>query len=444
MAALDAFRDQANQFYTDTFGRAGDDEGVKFWADQLASGKSADQVKSDFLGSARVTEDNFLKTGQSQYADLLNQDLKDGAKAGTFNSVDMRTNAEMGLDGDVFTKLYGGKPQTKPTSGVGGAPQLPTGAFKDATHWNVAPNQTVAQQLTDLVNTDSPYMQRARTRAMQTANASGLSNTSMAATAGEAAAIDAALPIAQQDASTFANAGQFNAGADNTFGRDANQRNWDATMANFNVGANEWAKEQDFGRDLQLKNLDSGTQQATLQRGYINAINQARADFNDKVANISASNTMDSSLKKETIQNLRASYNTMIGNFAKLLGWDENSWLIQADDANGAGSGTGSAGTTQAKAADGTPLPQAVGGKAVDWSAPAPNGLTYKQQYDSYKAAGGTLSPDDWYRVFYGAGSGGWQNGGGDADGSAVGGTAGGGIGSNANGDAAGVGAGPM
>jgi hypothetical protein len=50
---------------------------------------------------------------------------------------------------------------------------------------------------------DSPYIDRARLSAMEYANSRGLLNSSMAAGAGEAAAIDAALPIAQSDASAY-------------------------------------------------------------------------------------------------------------------------------------------------------------------------------------------------------------------------------------------------
>lgn len=80
----------------------------------------------------------------------------------------------------------------------------------------------VASQLTSILKQDSPYIQLARTRAAQESNARGLLNSSMAAGAGEAAAIDRALPIAQSDAGTFAEAGKYNAEAKNLFSRDAN------------------------------------------------------------------------------------------------------------------------------------------------------------------------------------------------------------------------------
>lgn len=69
-----------------------------------------------------------------------------------------------------------------------------------------APNKpdTVAGQLTGLLSKDSNYMAAARTGARQTSEQRGLLNSSIAATAGEAAAIKYALPIAKQDAATAA------------------------------------------------------------------------------------------------------------------------------------------------------------------------------------------------------------------------------------------------
>lgn len=59
---------------------------------------------------------------------------------------------------------------------------------------------TVQGQLSGLMDSDAPFLQQARTRAAQTANSRGLLNSSMAASAGEAAAYDAALPVAAKDA----------------------------------------------------------------------------------------------------------------------------------------------------------------------------------------------------------------------------------------------------
>jgi hypothetical protein len=88
---------------------------------------------------------------------------------------------------------------------------------------------TVAGQLDKILSQDNPYVTRARASSTQAMNARGLVNTTMAGQAGEAAAIDAALPIASQDAATFSTqrltnqqagntASQFGAGAANQAG----------------------------------------------------------------------------------------------------------------------------------------------------------------------------------------------------------------------------------
>lgn len=71
-------------------------------------------------------------------------------------------------------------------------------------------NETVAGQMDSLLKSGSPYMERARAGAMETANSRGLLNSSIAASAGEKAAIESALPIAQADAGTFKAAADYN------------------------------------------------------------------------------------------------------------------------------------------------------------------------------------------------------------------------------------------
>lgn len=75
---------------------------------------------------------------------------------------------------------------------------------------------TVAGQLDTILADDSKYITRARTSGKQYAQSRGLLNTSMGAQATEAAAIDAAMPIAQQDADTYFRQGLENQAAGNT------------------------------------------------------------------------------------------------------------------------------------------------------------------------------------------------------------------------------------
>jgi hypothetical protein len=72
-----------------------------------------------------------------------------------------------------------------------------------ATLGEVQEDSTVEGRLAGLLSQNNPYIDRARTEAAQTANRRGMLNTSMAAGAAEGAAIDRALPIAQQDARAF-------------------------------------------------------------------------------------------------------------------------------------------------------------------------------------------------------------------------------------------------
>jgi len=84
--------------------------------------------------------------------------------------------------------------------------------------FNVTDNMLASNRMVNILSKDSPYLKAAQTRALNLANARGLLNSSLAATAGTAAAVQAALPLAQQEAQTYFNAGQLNFQADaNTF-----------------------------------------------------------------------------------------------------------------------------------------------------------------------------------------------------------------------------------
>lgn len=59
---------------------------------------------------------------------------------------------------------------------------------------------SVSKQLSTVLDSNSPLLTRARTRAAQESNRRGLLNSSLAVQAGEAAALNVALPIASQQA----------------------------------------------------------------------------------------------------------------------------------------------------------------------------------------------------------------------------------------------------
>lgn len=79
----------------------------------------------------------------------------------------------------------------------------------------VDPNELVSGQLKGLLNEENPYIQQAIAQATQQSASRGLLNSSMAAGAGELAAIQSALPIAQANAQQYSAVGAANQGASN-------------------------------------------------------------------------------------------------------------------------------------------------------------------------------------------------------------------------------------
>lgn len=167
----------------------------------------------------------------------------------------------------------------------------------DVNKWAVDQNQLVSNQLTGLLSQNSPYLQQARTSAAQQANSRGLLNTSMAAGAGEAAAIQAALPIAQADAGTHVAATQFNANAGNQF-RQSNQQ-FQNQANQFNATA-----QNDMSRFNNQNQLDVNKSNAGL---LADSTKTALAyDLDTFRANLDADT-------KVSLANIEASYQTLLG-----------------------------------------------------------------------------------------------------------------------------------
>jgi hypothetical protein len=73
--------------------------------------------------------------------------------------------------------------------------------------YEASDDELVSAQVARLLGENSSYLQLSRTQAEQAAHARGLSNTALAAGWGQSAAIESALPIAQQDAGYYQNRG---------------------------------------------------------------------------------------------------------------------------------------------------------------------------------------------------------------------------------------------
>ena len=189
-----------------------------------------------------------------------------------------------------------------------------------ATPYTVPREATVQDRVREIVGEDSTLLQQARQRATQEANARGLVNSSLAVGAGQQAVIAQALPIAQQDAQTYANAAtnttnqqnaaaQFTAGARNTVGM-ANAQQENAARANNQQAAVQLANTRmnneaqvamanlDTQTRLALSNLDTQTRQLlqtnqSASNAYVQAVTN--------ISNITTSNTMSQEAKDRAV-----------------------------------------------------------------------------------------------------------------------------------------------
>lgn len=276
-----------------------------------------------------------------------------------------------------------------------GTPQLNYN-LKDvqaATATTVNPaTQTVAGQLQSILNVNNPLMQQARSKALQTANASGLRNSSMAQTSADLAMYDKALQIATPDASTYYDANKTSTAATNQFNTASNLFTTQGIMADFNVTANEWAAQQTAERakvqaainqtynlaNISAQNANTVTNAATLAQvardaataqnafgvtnaataakvaadavttqnnyGITNAATAAtnaatvastarlygaRADYATSVNAINTNTTMGEQPRIDALNALQVNYNTIISQAATSLGWDPESWKIK-------------------------------------------------------------------------------------------------------------------
>lgn len=262
-----------------------------------------------------------------------------------------------------------------------GGSSTPAGIINSgmASQWNIDGSQTVAGQLKDLLNPNNPLMQQARTGALEQMNNRGLSNSSMAMTAGDAAAYQAALPIAQADAATYAKATSYNADQKNQFALQGNnlsssqwiaqlqantsKYNTDASAAtskyNTDVGAStsKYSTDANSNTSKYTADLSSNTQQAIaaknvesqqimkqwdnatqlegtrIQQAYqqqINTNSQASTAFNNAmqfINQINLQSTMSPEVKTQAIAEIYRNLQSQLNTLSAVTGLDVKSQL---------------------------------------------------------------------------------------------------------------------
>lgn len=266
-----------NLYRTD-LNRAPDQQGLDYWSNQVLSGKSLADVEGQIKASP-------------EYAGL----------------------------------------QTAPAPSVGTAPSPATGqtaTVTNPTQWNLTPEQTVEGRIQSIVNAGNPLVAQAQAQALEGMNARGLVNSSMAQTAGQAAAYNAALPIAQADAATAAKAASYNADTANKFALN--------------------------NQDALNKSMLQGM--STDEQTLVQSNSQANSAFNQAMSAMNAINQnekMDANAKTQAIAQIQNALKTQLGtlqatsglglssqlNFANWNGFDANGNYV-GFDANGNTAGT--------------------------------------------------------------------------------------------------------
>jgi len=135
----------------------------------------------------------------------------------------------------------------------------------------VTKDQTVQGQLGNIMSGTggaNSFLNRAKTRAAQSANQRGLLNSSMATQAGQEAVISTAMPVAQADAAQYSKQGLTNQGYQNQFNSANQQFGHTTKLADQGFGHQTKLADQGFGHKTQLAAQANTQQTAMADQAY--------------------------------------------------------------------------------------------------------------------------------------------------------------------------------
>lgn len=254
------------------------------------------------------------------------QDLYDYIQASggkvTAEMVDAEIGEKPGFTREMFAQYGIGAPGTGGTSGIIGN-QLSVQAG-DPTKWDVTADQTVEGRIAGIVeDKNNPLQVIARNNAKDEANSRGLVNSAMAVSAGERAAFESALPIAQADAATFAKAAGYNAdqanqfalqniSAENQFRFAAQNNGFQKELAGMDISAQERMALTNRETQRMIGQMDIDSRRdaekfANDNRTMLETNAQAAGVFNTAMSainNISLNDKMDADTKTRATANV--------------------------------------------------------------------------------------------------------------------------------------------
>ena len=249
-------------------------------------------------------------------------DVFNAALGGGINR-DQLVNAMKGVDGynaDVIDKYIAGK-------GVK-LDREPTGMLYQPTEVkgvttspiSVGANETVQGQLKGILeNSNSPLMQQAQTMGNSYSNKRGMLNSSIGASAAEGAMINAATPIAQQDASTYYDAKKTNSAQSlqaGMFNSDLNAR-----TSMFDKGVAKDLTINQSNNDLQktIATMDSDNKLAIANIQAMASDSGIMGDLGKSLMNLYQQTAADPNIKPEQKTEIFNNLRTQFENLSTLL-----------------------------------------------------------------------------------------------------------------------------
>ena len=203
-------------------------------------------------------------------------------------------------------------------------------------------NETVAGQFNSLTQNENPLMTMSRTMAKQQMNQKGLLNSSMALGAADAAAYQAALPIAQADAGTYKAVGDMNQNAQNQALQTNTAALNDASKVNMDSFAKVAGANMDAANKSTLANIEANYK--TLVQANTSASSMYEKSMQN-ITDISMSADLEPEAKTNAIQTQLKMLETSLAMLGKMNNLGLGDLLTFNYDADSGGvTNTGTAG----------------------------------------------------------------------------------------------------
>ena len=249
-------------------------------------------------------------------------DVFNAALGGGINR-DQLVNAMKGVDGynaDVIDKYIAGKGVKLDREPTGILYQPTEVKGVTASPITVGANETVQGQLKGILeDKNSPLMQQAQTMGNSYSNKRGMLNSSIGASAAEGAMINAATPIAQQDASTYYDAKKTNSAQSlqaGMFNSDLNAR-----TSMFDKGVAKDLTINQSNNDLQktIATMDSDNKLAIANIQAMASDSGIMGDLGKSLMNLYQQTAADPNIKPEQKTEIFNNLRTQFENLSTLL-----------------------------------------------------------------------------------------------------------------------------